>query len=339
MVTLKEIAIRAGVSVPTVSQVLNGNAATARISAACAAKVEMIAAELNFHPNASARAIRLQATRQIGVLLRNAPGHRLTNAAAFEFILGINERLEETGYVLSIVRFGDISDDSRPGSRVFRERLLDGLIITDRLPPDVYAQAERHVPACVWLDTNIWRDQWCIRRDELQAGRLAAQTIVNLGYRRATYIGVAPEANIHYSHSERFTGAMEVLRAADVEVTEVCVGPHHAAKLGAMVEPHLRKDTAIIASTVPLARRVQYVSIGMRLCPGWDYGLVCCDDANQIVEQWPTLSRASFERFAIGKMAAGMMLERLSKDPDSMSGGASVLVPTRWRAGSTAWGP
>jgi LacI family transcriptional regulator len=340
MVTLKTIAREAGVSVPTVSQVLNGNAKRVRISESCVERVQSVAARMNFRPNGVARAMRLQKTRQIGVLLRNAPDERFTNIAAFEIILGINETLEAAGYVLSVVRMGDVADETKPGSRVFHEHLLDGLIVVGRMPDEVYAAAEKHVTECVWLDANIWRDRWCLRRDEVDAGRKAGAAAAALGYKRVILVGNEPSRATHYSHEQRLSGAEEAATEAGASVERVVLPVLRPNDVYPVLTKLIRGDTALVAVDAPVARHISHAATSLGRSAGWDFGLICCEETQQVQLHWPNLSRVTFDRFGLGVRAAELILRRLGGTAEhSTDVSRSQLVRGEWRPGDTAWGP
>jgi hypothetical protein len=44
------------------------------------------------------------------------------------------------------------------------------------------------MPQCVWLDTDVWTRERCIRRDEKHAGHTAARTMAALGYKKLLVI-------------------------------------------------------------------------------------------------------------------------------------------------------
>ena len=78
--TLADIATRAGVSVGTVSRILNGkNKESWRVSRKRAALVRGIATELNYRPHAAARAMQSRRSMCVGVLVRNSPEGRFIN--------------------------------------------------------------------------------------------------------------------------------------------------------------------------------------------------------------------------------------------------------------------
>ena len=88
-VRLLDIATKAGVSVSAVSKTMNGSD---EIPEATREKILSIARELDYHPNFSARSLRLGRSRIIGVIIPN-------NDFSYNHVLsGISKALEETDY-------------------------------------------------------------------------------------------------------------------------------------------------------------------------------------------------------------------------------------------------
>jgi LacI family transcriptional regulator len=333
---LRAIALEAGVSVDTVSRVLNGRIKGMRKDALeRASRIQQIASELNYRPNSNARSMRSSRTRQVGVLLRNRPGpHRHTHPLAFETILGINEGLQAEGYVVSIIRVTDVEDAAR--TRVFKEHVLDGMIIVDAMPDAVHDEVQRHVRNCVWADSNVWRDTGCIRRDERHAGRLAAEALRDLGYRRWIWAGLPDSPDRNYSLTERRAGVMDVAQACGAEVRTHYIASAKASELDSNIVGDLAVDVGVVAYGVYQARSIAHLSTSLGLSPAYHYGLVCCDDSADIRRMWPGLSRVEFDRFSMGRRAASMLLEMLEGDVQSCE---SQHFRDRFHPGNTAWGP
>lgn len=333
---LRAIALEAGVSVDTVSRVLNGRVKGLRKDAVeRASRIQQIASELNYRPNSNARSMRSSRTRQVGVLLRNRPGpNRHTHPLAFETILGINEGLQPAGYVVSIIRITDVEDAA--STRVFKEHVLDGMLIIDAMPDAVHDEVQRHVRNCVWVDSNVWRDTQCIRRDERHAGRLAAMALRDLGYRRWVWAGLPMSPDRNYSLTERHAGMMEIASACGAEVITHYIGSAKAGELETNILNDLRPDTGVIAYGVYQARSIAHLSASMGMSPAHHYGLVCCDDSADVRRMWPGLSRVGFDRFDMGHRAASMLMQMLEGDVNSCE---SQHFRDRFIPGNTAWGP
>lgn len=337
-VTLQTIARRMGTSAMTVSRVLNGQYEVQTEAAIQRAdKIRQVAKSMGYVPNAAARMMRNNQTRQIGLLLRNEEGHRYHNLTAFIFMLGINQRLEEEGYLLTIVRLGDVRHPEKARSRVFEERLLDGLIVFGGFSPDVFDWIENAMPNCIWADTSKWDAHGCLHRDEVQVGRLAAKHVLNLGYRRVFWTGGHPGVDRHYSLPDRHKGLQEELARQGVELTYLSAEKRTDNRIVyADIADCLTQETVVVAYNIHGAQAVMSGANSLGKSAGHDFGLVCCDETPAIYESWPGLSRVSNDRFDVGCKAAEMMLEQL-RHPSRSS--PSCLMSSHWIAGNTAWGP
>ncbi|MDR1283649.1 MAG: LacI family transcriptional regulator [Opitutaceae bacterium] len=167
MTTLKDIAFAAGVSVDTVSRVLNGKAGEAWPSAVRRAeRIREIAEKLNYAPNKAAQIMRTRKTHQIGVMvseLYNPFTGRKVEAIAdalagygYEMLLGLTRaRSRPDGNVVS-----EFPADSEKFFATFSRNLLDGIInldpllgtddlkrIAPRMPCVTFGRSETESPA------------------------------------------------------------------------------------------------------------------------------------------------------------------------------------------------
>jgi LacI family transcriptional regulator len=331
-VTLKDVATAANVSIPSVSQILNGMA-NRTYSAETVAKVRRAAADLGYRPNAGARAMRSRRTRQVGVLLRNAADRPMHNTQTFELLLGVNERLEADDYVMCVVRLSDVGMSDRGTSRVFREHMLDGMILVDALPGGVIERVEQMVGPRVFLENNLWRDVNCIRRDEVQVGRLVAEQAAEAGYRDFVWYGTPADApNAHFSAVERLRGVREVCAERSIRLQEIFGHREdldfNVRRLAGLIGP----GTCSIAYNVMGAGVMYRVAAERGLRVGVDCGLACCDSNADVLSSWPMLARASFDRFAMGQEAARMLMDAMLNGRPSVE---SQRVPAEWVAGDT----
>ncbi|MFP4228595.1 MAG: LacI family DNA-binding transcriptional regulator [Salinivenus sp.] len=119
-VTIQDVADEAEVSVATVSRVLNGSD---RVREATEAKVVEAAQALGYHPNETARNLRAQATRMIGVLLPNMHGEFFA-----QITRGLDRRAREHGHHLLVSNSHTREDEARSVIRSLLGR-VDGLVL------------------------------------------------------------------------------------------------------------------------------------------------------------------------------------------------------------------
>lgn len=337
MVTLKQIADEVGVSIRTVSIALNGDPVAGRISDNCVQEIQKIASMRGYKVSAAARAIRMNRTYHIGVLVRNSPALPLIDPAAYETIMGINQQLEKAGYILNLVRFTDIDKQFASASRVFTERVLDGIISIGNIPDYCTDIISKAIKTCVWIDNNTLAMPNSVSRDEYMAGRLTAHHALKLGYKNIYWIGgVKKEDGFHISVYKRLEGITDRLAqdGLDIKVQKL---PRWNPEIGPEdLHAVLKPENIFITYNNEIATNIGQLAISMGLCIGRDFGLMCCEDSKYIRDNWPGLSRASFDRFDMGRTAADMMIQLLSSRKTEPQ---QVIMPVHWIPGNTAWGP
>ena len=338
--TIKQIAQKIGMSLPTVSHVLNERG---QFTVQTRELVFAAARELGYVPNAAARSMRSRRTKQIGAVYLNEPD-RVSAAPHNHFLIaGVNAGLQQAGYVLCLVRATDVTaEDGGVESRVFRERILDGVVVLNAIDVEVERRVEKLVPAVVWADTNHWTKEFCVRRDEVHAGKVSAEALIAGGARRIVWIGAdhvtRPEGD-HYSFMQRRQGAKDAIEAAGMEWQEIAIEPHYTTdghrqlrKFLAPCKPEERWGL-LVYDGVYRASQILHVAMLERRVVGVDFSLAACDDTPLVSDQLPWLSRVEFDRHLLGIRAAEMILKRLDGENESC---LSELHRDRLVAGSTS---
>jgi len=116
MVSIKDIAKKAGVSISTVSYALNGSN---KVTEETTARILSIAKELNYVPHAAARSLKKRQSNIIGVFLTDFSGNFYG-----DLLQGVKEVLSRHGYDLIVC-------SGRQSHRMIPERMIDGAIILD----------------------------------------------------------------------------------------------------------------------------------------------------------------------------------------------------------------
>jgi LacI family transcriptional regulator len=186
-VTLKDVAEQAGVSLMTVSNVINGN--HAKVSPATIARVQQIVGRLGYVPSASARSLATRSSRLIGLLVPSGNDDSLVlsphNVAVFAVI---ERQLRDSGYHLL---FRGVSS---PGDvdAALKSWNLDGAVLLGFLDEDVdHFQPPAGTPI-VALDSYSPNPRTTgVRSDDFEGGRLAAAHLIEHGHRRIAFAGPA----------------------------------------------------------------------------------------------------------------------------------------------------
>ena len=351
--TLKEIAREAGVSTCTVSRVLNGKHKEAYGPAVRRAEhIRAVAARLGFVPSASARAMQGSSTHLIGMLVPEAP---LTSLVDYETILGINSGLEAEGYVLALTRSSEITHVLTPPppasvrsrtrnpqvqrppqhpSRIFQERMVDGMVVLGLISPAMSELVTRVAPVCLWVDTNVEYPQNSLRRDEVYAGRLVASQLVARGYRKLVFVSPKYDDGLpHYSLVDRLRGVAEFANEAGIQLREASLVVSSQEKVVEVLEPMLGPDVGVIASSDHTATAILAQMVRSKYRVGIDFGLASCDCTEFTRRHWPSLSCVDAKRYEFGQDAARMLITILHSPSHQCP---SQTVRWGWHEGSTA---
>ena len=327
--TLKDVAREAGLSVQTVSRILNGdNKEVWPSSVRRAQKVRAIAKKMNFRPSATARTMRSKKTRMVGVLIRNTTDVPHTAPTNYEIFLGIYHQLENAGYEICLVHQSDIGKRSR----IFREKMLDGLIVIGDMQPAMIQEIGETFEQCVWVDVNVFDSQYCIQRDEYAAGRMVGNKVLEAGYDQLIWLTrVRSEGVAHYSSVNRFKGMEDAIKASHrpVDLRSVYVDDQTIAELNGVLGP-IKHRTAVVTSGATGGPLMVNWALSKGLIPGRDFGLATPDDCLSLHEIDSGISRVLFDRLVMGQQAGKMLLDQLASKP-----AVSTMIPVEWIEGFT----
>jgi LacI family transcriptional regulator len=220
---MKEIAQRAGLSVPTVGNVL-GRAAE-RYSLDTRRRVLQAAQELGYRPNSSARAMRQGRFGCAALILSRS--RRLTHSFLPSGLIdGLDDELSLHNMHLTVSRLTDeelSSDDFAP--KVLREHTADGLIVnyTHEIPQSMLKMIHEHHAPAVWVNAKL--DANCVYPDDLAAARSVTEHLLKLGHRRIALLHLVSHLGLnekfeqrwprmHYSAVDRAEGYSAAMREA-----------------------------------------------------------------------------------------------------------------------------
>lgn len=136
--TIKQVAQRAGVSIATVSYVLNGAGV---VTDETRQRVLAAVAELNYQPRYAARSMRGR-SYTLGVTLPSHPG-RLAEPALAEVLSGLADAAALRGYFLLLATADASQDETELCLSLAHTRRVDGLVLLDVLVDDPRAQRSR----------------------------------------------------------------------------------------------------------------------------------------------------------------------------------------------------
>lgn len=332
-ITIADVARRAGVSVGTVSNYLNG---TKRQTEATRRAVREAMDELGYEPNINARSLRAQTTRTIGLILPNIVNPFFTDLAAVT-----EQRAWDRGYQVLLCSSLDDVETEATQVRSLHQRRVDGALIAATAHSE-FREPSRAVPfPAVFLDRAL-TGRPSVATDNLLGGRLAAEHLVSLGHRRiGLVIGDPSLENIQ----DRLTGAEQLLAEHGLRVA-----PQHRFEGPQSLETGLKAvslwdqdepPTAVFATNdivaLGLWRALQRRGLEV---PG-DVSLVGFDDVRWIEITGPELTTVRQDVDLLANRALDLLLEWVEAAPDDppqavQDTAHDLLDPTLVVRGSTS---
>jgi LacI family transcriptional regulator len=183
---IKDVAAAAGVSVTTVSHVLN-EVTSARISPETRERVRSAAGQLGYGPNSVARALRTSRTALLGLVIEDAG----RNPHAGQIVLGADEAARARGYNLLVV---NTSPSAGPEARKadvesLLMRRVDGILYAPRHPGQLPAPPTfRNVPTVLVNAAGTQNGIPAVAPEEESGPRAAVGCLLGAGHTRIGFI-------------------------------------------------------------------------------------------------------------------------------------------------------
>ncbi|GAB4168433.1 MAG: LacI family DNA-binding transcriptional regulator [Thalassobaculales bacterium] len=322
--TIREVAQAAGVSVGSVSRVLN---AKESVSPEVRAKVEKAIQALGYKPNLVAQTMRSQISRTIACLIRD-----IDISGFAKFARAADDVLSRAGYALLLSNHEGRIERERELISVIAARRADALLIAQSSETDKeFGELLRRtgIPV-VLIDRELpeWADAVMI--DHRGGVRQATDKLIRLGHRR---IALLTGRRSLFPARERIIGYEQAHAAAGLAVDPrlLRMGSFEADfafEETSMLVSATERPTAIIAGGIEMlpgivrALRVRGLSIPA------DMSVVAAMNTDLTDLFDPPLSVEDWDYAEVGRIAANLALQRIA------SGGSAeprrVLVPTRF---------
>jgi LacI family transcriptional regulator len=313
-ISIKDVAERAGVSVTTVSHVLNAVPGK-RISDETRSRVRRAADELSYRPNSVARSLRLQRSQ----ILAMVSDQIATTPHAGLIILGAQEAASKHGWLLMLVNSGGDRETERAEIQALQQRQVDGFLYASMFHRVVDVPPELGDSPVTLLDARC-DDQRIpsVAPDEAQGGQAATQLLLDAGHRR---IGLINNVDDIPATEGRLEGYLRALREAGVEPDDDLVvtdlseasGGYRA---GLALLDRAPRPTAIFCFNDRMAMGLYQAAAERGLRIPEDLSVVGFDNQELIADGLrPGLTTVALPHYEMGAWAVETLIRRL-EDPD-----------------------
>ncbi|MCD5406223.1 MAG: LacI family transcriptional regulator [Desulfotomaculum sp.] len=309
MVTIVDIAKKAGVSKSTVSRVLSGKGSCKQVTKD---KVLVTAKELNYRPNRLAQAMITKKTGIIGLIIYRKHMPVIAHPFYGPILDVIATETKKADY--SLLMMADNEVGFCPSDCFFQYR-VDGLILLSRVPAELVGEIQQAGRPFVLINnTAIIEDANYIVNDDYLGAYDATMYLLNKGYRKIAYISGPLE---HRSYRLRWQGFQDALTYKGHEIQ-----PHHhyIGDLGletgmAGVYHFLQKDSrpdAIFASNDMMAIGALKILHSLQINVPEDLAVMGFDDIEFAKWMTPALTTVRVDKKAMGRVAVKKLLDILN---------------------------
>jgi DNA-binding LacI/PurR family transcriptional regulator len=309
VVTLRDVAAAAGVSIKTVSNVINGYP---HVSASTRAAVQAAVAELGYQPNLSARGLRSGRTGAISLVIPD-----LRNPYFAELADSVVRAASTRGVAVFIEQSGGDPEREREILRGPRMRMADGILFSALgLGREDSELTETPRPLVLLGERIFGGPADHVTMKNVEASRAATEHLLSLGRTSIVALGARPD-DVVGSAGLRLTGYRQALEAAGRDLRDDLVVEagewrrvDGAGAMRAFLERGLPVD-GVVAFNDALAfgamRAIE--DAGFRIPD--DVAIIGFDDVDETRYSIPTLSSIDPGRDDIAEKAVQLLLARI----------------------------
>ena len=309
MVTLKDIAEKADVSVMTVSRVINGH--YSKVSKEKTEAIQKIIQESGYVVNSTARSLSSKSSRIIAVLLQGKNGC-LKDPYSAAMVNDILENVQARGYYLMI----HYVDQYEQITNRLRSWNAEGAVFLGTYDQNMKKiREDNQIPL-------IFTDSYCSLRqitnvgiDDYKGGMLAAKCFLSHGHRSCAFVGYSPNSSLLVQH--RLEGFRDTLRGAGLDIpanhiVDLNTNPTPGKTIGSFSEP----ITAIfVTADIAAAKLItELKDLGYQLPR--DYSIIGFDDLSISCYTSPKLTTVHQNIDQKAKIACDILFNHINS-PDT----------------------
>lgn len=210
--TMKDIAAEAGVSITTVSKILNN--VDMHISEATREKVLGLVQQYHYVPNEIAKGLRRKSSNMIGVIT-----YDIADPFVSKIVIGIESICKADGISVLICNTNSEEASELDNLRFLSSKMVDGIIFLRSLSSKNAELVPQFKIPIIVVDHEFSLDipdMGMIDSNSLEAAYKATELLVNKGCRRISYIGPSPDTR----SSNRIEGYINALKDSGIQINE-----------------------------------------------------------------------------------------------------------------------
>lgn len=312
-VGIKDVAREAGVSVTTVSHVLN-NVEHTRTSEETRRRIENTAARLGYRPNRIARSLRTQRTEMIGILSEDIA----TTPHAGRILVGVQDAARAAGLTVVLVNSSQDASQVESDLGALLRQQVDGILYATMYHREIRVPTRLKDVATVLIDAeDVSGQKSGVVPDERQGARLAVDELIAHGHRR---IGFITNTDDVPATRLRLLGYKDALQSAripfdpnlvEAQPSETSGGYEAARRLLQREE----RPTAIFCYNDRMAMGAYRAAAERGIRIPTDLSVVGFDNQEYVADGlYPALTTVALPHYEMGRWAMERLVKLLTSD-------------------------
>lgn len=324
--TLKSIATKLGVSVSTVSRVINGKSSRYRISKDTQDAILKVAKELSYSPNQLARGLRLKRTNTIGYIIPD-----ISNPFFSSIAKSVEKFARKFGYSILLCDSEENTDIEKESLQLMLNRKVDGLIIS---PVGIEVShlvtiSQKNIPIVLldryFPDLNIP----FVTSDNYQGALEAVNLLIENGHKRIACIQGLKNTS---PNNDRVKGYKDAHRKHDLEIDEsLLVGDSFGEENGYIETKLLLKKSVLPTAIFSISNLISLGAIraiseeGLKIPD--DISMISFDDQPYSRFLSTPMTTVSQQSAQIGQIATKLLIDQIESNRSVEAKG--IFLPTK----------
>jgi LacI family transcriptional regulator len=308
LITIKDVAEKAGVSVATVSRVINNEK---YVNEDLRRYVLKIVNDMGYQPDGIARGLRTKSTNVISLVIPD-----INNPFYPEVARGVQSVADEYEYVVILCNTDRVVQREQKFVNILNQQRVEGIIInpSGSTRREMNILARLNIPVVLISSQNILPNFDIVMVDNIQGVRLAIDHFYELGHRRIGLVGGSREVS---SGEQRYQGYIQSIARHGIPVEEELItegkfdhnGGYECMKRLLKLK---NRPTAVFAANDIMAIGAVSAIYETGLKIPDDISIIGFDDIAYSRMMYPKLTTVSQPKFEMGAIATQMLFERVT---------------------------
>ncbi|WP_059104424.1 LacI family DNA-binding transcriptional regulator [Shouchella shacheensis] len=306
---MKEVAKKAGVSIATVSAVVNGNK---YVSEELRERTENVIKELNYRPNRSARSLKGKKTNLLGLTVTE-----ITNPYYPALIKGVEELAFEQNYNVILSTTNDEVNKELKLLESMMDQGVDGIILTtvDHKASEVLTLVEKAgIPHVLINRAPENYEGSCVYVNSVKVGEIATNHLVSLGHKRIAFV-----SGRRQNSSDREVGFRNVMAENGLQADEELIvdGNYdedrtYKLAMSLLQLPKEKRPTAVFAASDSMAFAVARACLDQNMSIPGDLSIIGSDNVPFSSDFRVPLTTVDVKADRIGKIGFSFLEEMMT---------------------------